>query len=423
VTPSIWNQLDITNQCVSNDVTTVTGSATSFAAPAGTAKVRYSVNLVQPGTFDGGSVYFDDLVLNQVAASDPTITSPPANLIRVQGQSSSFSVAAAGGSTLHYQWQKGATVLVDGPNISGSTTSNLVLSNLTTNDAGSYTVVVSDLGGSLNTSATLTVLSFADAANYLTNPGFENGFASWNGFNGQAIHNTNDLYGDGVTFYSAHGGTNVAIAYSTGGPTPPSFNGFFQDVQTDSIHTVAPGSTFAADMWVRTEGVDQIGGSNIAWIEVTFRPSVAGTIMALYKSDIITTNFPTNVWVNLAITNQYDPVNTGTKIGNVKYLVAPPGTASVRFQTLVEGLGGGGSVSFDDARLMVKLHVTPTVTVSGGNANISFLTQGATSYQVLFKNSLSDPTWQLLTTVSGDGTVQTVHDPLGAQRYYMVSTQ
>ena len=421
VTPSIWNELDVTNQVDPNSIGNVLNTVSTFSAPAGTVRVRYAVVFVQPAS-DGGSVYFDDLALIQIAASDPSITTAPSSLTKVQGQTAVFTVAAAGGSTLQYQWMKGSNNvnLTDGGNISGSTNATLTISNVTTNDSATYTVMVTDTAGSISASANLNVLSPAQAANYLSNPGFENGFALWTGFNGHALHSTNDVYADGITHYSAHGGTNVEIAFSSG---PGSFNGFFQDVETDGIHVVQPGSIFAADGWVRVEGVDQIGGSNLCWIEVTFRPSVGGPIMALYKSEIITTNFPTNTWIDLPITNQYDNVNTGNQIGTVNYLVAPPGTTSVRYQITYEGQNGGGSVSFDDLSLLVKFPVTITATASGGNINLSFPTQGATSYQVLFKNNFSDATWQLLTTVVGDGTVQTVSDPVGpTHRFYKVST-
>jgi len=71
---------------------------------------------------------------------------------------------------------------------------------------------------------------------------------------------------------------------------------------------------------------------------------------------------------------------------------------------------------------MAKLPVTVSVSVSGENVHISFPTQGATSYQVLYKQNLTDANWQLLTTVDGDGTTKTVLDPVGTGRLYRVNT-
>jgi hypothetical protein len=54
--------------------------------------------------------------------------------------------------------------------------------------------------------------------------------------------------------------------------------------------------------------------------------------------------------------------------------------------------------------------------------HLSFLTQGATSYQVLYKDNLTDANWQLLTTVTGDGSVKSISDSVGAPRFYRVNT-
>jgi hypothetical protein len=45
------------------------------------------------------------------------------------------------------------------------------------------------------------------------------------------------------------------------------------------------------------------------------------------------------------------------------------------------------------------------------------------NYRVLYKNNVTDPSWTLLTTVAGDGTVKTLSDALGTgQRVYSVET-
>ena len=85
--------------------------------------------------------------------------------------------------------------------------------------------------------------------------------------------------------------------------------------------------------------------------------------------------------------------------------------------------GGAGVVDFDDLTLLTKPRVTVTAATSGGNIRLSFPTQPATSYEVRYKNDLLDADWQVLTTLSGDGTVQTVTDPANAgKRFYIVKT-
>jgi hypothetical protein len=59
-----------------------------------------------------------------------------------------------------YQWQKNGTNLTDGGVISGSSTSTLTLNTITLNDAGNYTVVITNSYGSVTSSvAALTVLA------------------------------------------------------------------------------------------------------------------------------------------------------------------------------------------------------------------------------------------------------------------------
>ena len=88
----------------------------------------------------------------------PTITTPPANLSVVAGANAGFAVTAAGSTPLFYFWQKNNSPLADGGNISGVNTTNLVLSAVTTNDAASYSVIVSNnLGTITSPAATLTV--------------------------------------------------------------------------------------------------------------------------------------------------------------------------------------------------------------------------------------------------------------------------
>lgn len=90
----------------------------------------------------------------------PIILDQPAMQILGQGSTATFSVLAAGANPLTYQWRKNGSNLTDGGSISGSSTRILTLSNVQTNDAAGYSVVVSNSNGSVTSSppATLTVL-------------------------------------------------------------------------------------------------------------------------------------------------------------------------------------------------------------------------------------------------------------------------
>jgi len=82
----------------------------------------------------------------------PGITTEPQSQTVTVGQNASFSVVAGGTAPLSYQWSLNGTAL------SGGTSSVLTLTNVQTTDAGSYTVVVTNLVGSVASAvATLTV--------------------------------------------------------------------------------------------------------------------------------------------------------------------------------------------------------------------------------------------------------------------------
>ncbi len=82
-----------------------------------------------------------------------TITTQPASVTVTAGSSATFTVAAtAGTSTIGYQWRFNGTA------ISGATSATLTLNNVTSANAGDYTVVLSTEAGMVTSNAaTLTV--------------------------------------------------------------------------------------------------------------------------------------------------------------------------------------------------------------------------------------------------------------------------
>jgi hypothetical protein len=82
----------------------------------------------------------------------PSITHQPAGETVNASQTVTLSVVATGNPPPVFRWQRNGTNLSDGGRVSGATTSNLTLANVQVVDAGSYSVVVSNLAGIANSS-------------------------------------------------------------------------------------------------------------------------------------------------------------------------------------------------------------------------------------------------------------------------------
>jgi uncharacterized membrane protein len=76
----------------------------------------------------------------------PTISQQPQDLNVNQGSSAAFSVVATGTPAPAYQWR------FNGTNISGATASSYVLAHVEPENAGSYSVVVTNVAGSVTSS-------------------------------------------------------------------------------------------------------------------------------------------------------------------------------------------------------------------------------------------------------------------------------
>jgi len=214
----------------------------------------------------------------------------------------------------------------------------------------------------------LTGGPFNRGADLLTNPGFETDpqgettvVYGWNSYyaggGGNVLSQTSTTLGnDGNNYLQVYQANTGAINY----------NGIYQD------NISGPGAVYAANGWayVSSSGTSALAGQNVAWLEVTFRDANAN-ILALYRSALINTNaiatgvFPENTWVNLHVTNQYNPT-TYAITNYTAALVAPTGTSFVRYQVVFQGdaASSAGSVYFDD------LMLTQTAGGPYGNWNI-----------------------------------------------------
>lgn len=115
------------------------------------------VQIADSGTFSvvvfnsHGSVSSQSALLTVIVP--PSITTQPLSQVVISGDTVTFSVAASGSAPLSYQWR------YNGGNISGATTASYVISNVQATQAGSYTVVVANQGGSVTSAAAVLTVN------------------------------------------------------------------------------------------------------------------------------------------------------------------------------------------------------------------------------------------------------------------------
>jgi cyclophilin family peptidyl-prolyl cis-trans isomerase len=137
----------LTNSSAATVTGTITGSTLTLSGVA----AGIAIVTVRATDTNGGAAEVGFLVT--VAASAPVITAQPLGATVAAGQTVALSVAASG-DALTYEWRKnGATT-----GIAGATGPTLILTRVTTADAGSYLCYVSNSAGAVSSqSATLVV--------------------------------------------------------------------------------------------------------------------------------------------------------------------------------------------------------------------------------------------------------------------------
>lgn len=127
-----------------------TAATFNGASAAVTDAGNYTVTI----TNDAGSITSDPVPVAITTATAPAITTQPVAQSVVAGATVTFSVTATGNPLPTYQWRRNSAPLA------GATSATLTLTNVTTANAGLYSVVVTNPGGSVPSLAVnLTVLT------------------------------------------------------------------------------------------------------------------------------------------------------------------------------------------------------------------------------------------------------------------------
>ncbi len=140
-------------------------------------------------------------------------TEPVATQTLCEGSAASFDVIATG-TGLSYQWKLGATSLVDGGTISGSTTSTLDISSLVSGDAGNYTCEVTATGCGAPTTSAVSVLNVNSPASITTEPVVSQTLCEGNAASFNVVAS-----GTGLTYQWKLGATNLVDGGTISGAT------------------------------------------------------------------------------------------------------------------------------------------------------------------------------------------------------------
>jgi len=404
--PAITGQPAAANVVAGNNATfTVTAGGT---APLGYFWSKNNVPLTDGGNLSGSATAtltvaavsandagnYSVLVSNAVGTATstaaaltvilpPGITSQPAPQTQAVGGTANFFVTASGTAPLNYFWLKNGAAIANGTKYSGVNASNLTVATLTSADAGNYSVIVSNLAGSVTSSAAaLTVVSSptittppanvavvaggnasftvtAAGSAPLTYQWLKNGSALADGGNisGSATASlnlsavsTNDAAGYSVAISNSLGGVispaaTLTVAIPPAIVTPPASATILAGSNV-SFTVTASGTAPLAYQWLKYNVA--ISGATAATFTLT---SVSATDAASYSvtvtnavGTITSASATLTVWVPPAITSP--PANATVAQGNpANFTVSASGTAPLSFQWLKNGVAIPGAIS------------------------------------------------------------------------------
>ncbi len=306
------------------------------------------------------------LVADAVATA-PTFVTPPATQSIVLGRTATLSVVASGNPAPTYQWRR------NGVDISGATSSTLVLPRVTENDGGTYTVVATNAAGAV-TSAPRVITVIAQAP-----------FTISNGPASQA---------------GSIGGTATFSVTATGAAPLSSqwfANGKVLTGATSSSLTISPISIQHAGAYsVEVTSAGVVESSAPALLGITSTSKVIGTGVEV-ASDIRHPNG--NVYDQILLTGTAAVITAESgQVTRMSYIDLNDDIVQVEFSgpgsvalTLDEASGPAIPLLYNQAVTYMKGHASIVVSGAGASTHLAVFSVGRANAvnQALFSNDVT----------------------------------
>ncbi|MBA4146499.1 MAG: immunoglobulin domain-containing protein [Verrucomicrobia bacterium] len=383
-------------------------------ASAGTYTVRCSVTDMK-----GGGATNTTTITITTTPVPPSITSQPQSQTNTIGANVTFNVSATGTAPLSYQWRFNTTNLV------GATHSAYTRNNIQLNDAGNYSVIVSNAAAAVTSANALLTLASSPGTNY---PPLLASIENRTVYSGSTLTITNAAFdpnpADTLTFSLDPGAPPTAFVH----PVSGIFTWTPSDADANSSHPIT--------VRVTDNGSPPLSGASSFSVTVlpANKPPLLNPIAnwTLYAGGSVTfTNFAFDADSNDTLTFSLDPgAPPGASLDPASGVFVwntsdsdPSSTNAITVRVTDDGeppLSG-------TANFTIIVHEKPKLENVSASAITVILNWSAIPdkiYRVQFKNSMSDAVWQTLGSdvVASGSTASTSDDTAGSvpQRFYRI---
>lgn len=378
----------------SNIVGATNGSYTIATTASGDAGSYTVVATNSVGTATSNTA---SLTVNPVPVA-PAITTQPVSQTLVAGSSVTFTVVATGTPAPTFQWRK------NGTNISGATSSSYTKNNITSSNAGTYTVVAANSAGSVTSNG--AVLTVGSAPAFTTQP------ASQTVTVGSAVSFTVVASGSPApTFQWKKGGVNILNATSATYTITSVITGDAASYTVVATNSISAVTSNAATLTVNAANSAPVFTTQPATQTVTAGNSVTFTAAASGSPA------PTYQWKKAGI-NIAGATNPSYTINNV--------TSSAAGSYSVVAANSAGSATSNSATLTVNVAGTaPILTTQPLSQTV---TAGTSATFTAAASGSPTPTYQWqkdgVNIAGATGSSFTISSPVGANEgsYTVVAT-